>query len=175
MFDLQPHLSGRVLYLRPVTALDWEGLFAVGSDPEVWEGHPSWDRFLERRFRAYFNEGLNSGAALVAVESSSDQIIGWSRYSTAFVDANEVEIGWTFLGRRWWGGTYNAEMKHLMLQHAFKFVDRVMFRIAETNMRSRKAAQKLGAELLLERLAPIEAGGPKHVFYALERGHYTAG
>lgn len=170
--DWQPRLSGKLLNLRPVVASDWEGLFLVGSDPDVWAGHPAHDRYLEDKFRAYFEDGLQSGGALVATEARSGEIIGWSRYSADFVEANEIEIGWTFLGREWWGGTYNAEMKQLMLHHAFSFVDTVLFRIAEANLRSRRAAEKIGASLLLDRPAPGEAGAAKHIFYRIERSAY---
>jgi len=59
-----------------------------------------------------------------------------------------VEIGWTFLERAFWGGTYNREMKSLMLDHAFKFVDRVVFVVGENNLRSQRALQKIGARFL---------------------------
>src|SRR5690242_15763506 len=100
--DWQPNLTGKLLHVRPVTPGDWEGLFSIGSDPEVWAGHPARDRCLKDRFRAYFEDGLKSGGALVAVEAEAGRIIGWSRYSSMFVEANEIEIGWTFLGREWW-------------------------------------------------------------------------
>jgi RimJ/RimL family protein N-acetyltransferase len=32
-----------------------------------------------------------------------------------------------FFARSHWGGGYNAEMKQLMLLHAFRFVSRVVF------------------------------------------------
>jgi RimJ/RimL family protein N-acetyltransferase len=34
--------------------------------------------------------------------------------------AREIEIGWTFLARRHWGGHINGEIKRLMLIHAFQ-------------------------------------------------------
>jgi RimJ/RimL family protein N-acetyltransferase len=145
----------------------------VGSDPQVWAGHPDRDRYLLDKFRAYFEDGLSSGGALVAVEAASGRIMGWSRYSPQFVEPNEVEIGWTFLGREWWGGVFNAEMKQLMLQHAFGVVDRVLFRIAESNLRSRRAAEKIGATLLAVRPAPVEPGSEKHLFYGIERRGFT--
>ncbi|MEP6551462.1 MAG: GNAT family N-acetyltransferase, partial [Gemmatimonadales bacterium] len=37
------------------------------------------------------------------------------------------------------------EMKQLMLSHAFKFVDRVVFLIGEENRRSQRAVEKIGA------------------------------
>jgi RimJ/RimL family protein N-acetyltransferase len=58
---------------------------------------------------------------------------------------SEIEIGWTFLTRRYWGGRYNWEMKQLMLAHAFKFVENVIFYVGENNIRSQKAMEKIGA------------------------------
>jgi N-acetyltransferase len=43
------------------------------------------------------------------------------------------------------GGRYNTEMKELMLTHAFKFVENVVFFIGENNIRSQKATEKIGA------------------------------
>ncbi|WP_457824435.1 GNAT family N-acetyltransferase, partial [Staphylococcus aureus] len=50
------------------------------------------------------------------------------------------------LSRSCWGGTYNKEMKELMLKHAFKFVNNVIFVVGTTNFRSQKAVEKIGGE-----------------------------
>jgi N-acetyltransferase len=172
-FDWQPRLQGRLLHMRPITRADFEPLFAVASDPEVWALHPANDRWQEAVFRAYFEDGLKSGGALAAVEATTGAVIGWSRYSTEFVEPGEVEIGWTFLGRPWWGGVYNGEMKRLMLSHAFRFVDRVILRIGETNARSRRAAEKIGATLQPGRRGAEPMPGVVHLFYAVERADFT--
>ena len=51
----------------------------------------------------------------------------------------------TFLARSHWGGTYNGEMKRLMLAHAFRFVESVLFLIGPRNVRSQRAIEKIGA------------------------------
>ena len=170
--DWQPRLQGRLLRLRPVTAEDWGPLLAAASDPEIWALHPASDRWQEAVFRAYFEDGLKSGGALVAVDEASGSIAGWSRYSTAFVEPGEVEIGWTFLARSFWGGAYNGEMKRLMLAHAFRFVDRVILRIGETNVRSRRAAEKIGAKLQPGRRGEEPMPGVVHLFYAVEKADF---
>jgi RimJ/RimL family protein N-acetyltransferase len=56
-----------------------------------------------------------------------------------------VEIeGWTFLSRSHWGGHCNTEMKQLMLRHAFRFVDTVLFFVGPQNVRSQKALERIG-------------------------------
>jgi len=172
-FDWQPRLQGRLLSMRPVTPEDWAPLFAAASDPEVWALHPASDRWQEPVFRAYFEDGLKSGGALVAIDEASGAVIGWSRYSPEFVEPGEIEIGWTFLARPYWGGAYNGEMKRLMLAHAFPFVDRVILRIGETNARSRRAAEKIGAKLQPGRRGAEPVPGVVHLFYAIEKTDFT--
>src|SRR5512139_657210 len=144
-FDRQPHLVGDVLELRPLRPEDFDALYAVASDPLIWEQHPEHDRYTEPVFRRFFQGALASGGALVAVDRATGAIIGSSRFHQYREDLSQIEIGWSFLGRAYWGGRYNGEMKRLMLEHAFRWVRRVLFVIGPENMRSRRAVEKLGA------------------------------
>ena len=144
-FDLQPILKGELLELRPLRTEDYDPLFAVAGDPRIWEQHPNKDRYQEEVFRVFFQEAMQSGGALVAIDSGTGEVIGSSRFYGYDPERSEVEIGWTFLARSHWGGVYNGEMKRLMVEHAFKFVTRIVFLIGEQNFRSRKAVEKIGA------------------------------
>jgi RimJ/RimL family protein N-acetyltransferase len=164
MFDLQPTLKGDLLELRPLRPEDHDALFAVASDPLIWEQHPVKTRCEEEGFRVFFQESLESGGALIAVDLETGAVIGSSRYRGYNPDASEVEIGWTFLARSHWGGLYNGEMKRLMLDHAFRFVDRVVFLVGPENVRSRKAMEKIGGVLAGSRK---DGGGRDSVVYAV--------
>ena len=167
--DLQPVLRGELLELRPLRPDDFEPLYAVASDPLIWEQHPVRDRHLVDVFREFFRTGLESGGGLVALDRRDGAIIGSSRYHGHDPIRREVEIGWTFLARRYWGGRYNGEMKRLMLEHAFGFVDRVIFVIGPQNFRSRRAVEKIGATLAGSR---VDESGRESVVYKLDRGEY---
>jgi RimJ/RimL family protein N-acetyltransferase len=169
-FDLQPRLAGDLIELRPLTEADFDALFAAACDPAIWEQHPEPNRHERDVFRRYFEGGLASGGALAIVERASGRIIGSSRYCNLDPVAGEVEIGWTFLERASWGGRYNGELKSLMLRHAFRFVDRVVFVVGEHNRRSRRSVEKIGARPIrhLDHLAP-NGTMTRHVVYALER------
>ncbi len=145
IFDLQPILKGEHLELRPLRADDYQNLYKVAADPLVWEQHPSSDRCSEEVFKVFFHEALQSGGALIAVDTSDNKFIGSSRYHGYNKGRSEVEIGWTFLARSHWGGLYNGEMKQLMLQHAFRFVNTVIFLVGPENLRSQRAVEKIGA------------------------------
>jgi N-acetyltransferase len=144
-FDLQPHLKGKLIELRPLTPKDWDALFAVASDPLIWEQHPESDRYKEDVFKVFFREALESGGAFVVVDKNTQRIIGSTRFYGYDPEKSEIEIGWTFLARKYWGGRYNREMKKLLLAHAFKFVESVVFYVGEKNIRSQRAMEKIGA------------------------------
>ena len=144
-FDLQPVLEGTLLSLRPLHPGDFRELYAVASDPLIWEQHPSHDRYEEGVFKEFFREALESGGALIALDSRDGRVIGSSRFHGHDAEKSEIEIGWTFLARSRWGGVYNGEMKRLMLRHAFRFVDSVIFLVGPSNVRSQRAVERIGA------------------------------
>jgi N-acetyltransferase len=144
-FELQPILKGELIELRPLAPEDWEELFAVASDSLIWDQHPERDRYKEDVFKGFFRDALESRGAFVIIDRKTQQIIGSTRFYGYDPEKSEIEIGWTFLARKYWGGKYNAELKRLLLNHAFKFVERVVFFVGEDNVRSQKAMQKVGA------------------------------
>lgn len=174
MFDLQPRLAGSLIALRPTLPSDRDALFALASDPDVWALHPHSDRYKPDVFAAFFEGGLASGGALTAIDQATGAVAGWSRYSFENALPCEIEIGWTFLGRTYWGGAHNAEMKRLMLAHAFRFVDQVIFRVGVANLRSRRAVEKLGA-ILTDRPDPSNPERPElvHVTYAIPKDRFA--
>ncbi|MEM1263722.1 MAG: GNAT family N-acetyltransferase [Pseudomonadota bacterium] len=164
VFDRQPCLDGDSVALRPLRAADFEALYTVAADPEIWAQHPASNRHELAVFRSFFDNAMASGGALVAIDSAKQQIIGSSRYHGWDAARREIEIGWTFLARDYWGGRYNGEMKRLMLRHAFQFVDHVLFRIGVTNIRSQRAAEKIGASRIG---ASTDASGIESYVYRL--------
>jgi len=169
-FDYQPVLKGKLLELRPLRASDFDELYAVARDPLIWEQHPDKDRCHPERFRIFFREALDSGGALIALDNRDGQIIGSSRFHGYDEHRSEVEIGWTFLARSHWGGCYNGEMKQLMLEHAFRFVDGVIFLIGLHNHRSRRAVEKIGGVLVGSR---PDASGRDSVVYQITAAAFT--
>lgn len=164
-FELQPALAGRLLRLRPLNEADFEALYAVAKDPLIWEQHPSSDRYKLDVFTSFFRDAMASGGALLASDCASGEVIGSSRFVN--LRADEIEVGYSFLARRCWGHTYNREMKHLMLSHAFRFVPKVSFVIGEKNGRSRAAIERIGARLA------DDPPRPGSVRYRLTRQEFT--
>lgn len=172
---LQPTLVGKRLLLRPLKSDDRNLLFDVASDPMVWELHTARQRHVRATFDLLFDDAMQSGGTLAVFDRQSGKIIGSSRFSMQFCEADEVEIGWTFLSRDYWGGPTNREMKRLMLSHALQYRPRVIFRIATDNMRSRRAIEKIGATLTERtQIAKVEDRDVVHVVYAIDRDDFFA-
>ena len=174
--DLQPHLHDDVVTLRPLAADDWDALFAVGADPLLWAGYPEKDRWREPQFRRFFDSALASGGALVASDTAGGRVIGTSRYDLSSAEPGEIAIGWTMLARDRWGGPANAAMKRLMIGHALETFERTIFRVAEDNLRSRRAMEKIGGRLT-GRSHTSEVGGRpvRHVVYEIDRRTFATG
>src|SRR5438477_10928365 len=174
-FDLQPTLKGELIELRPLRPQDFDALFSAASDPQIWEQHPESDRYQREVFQRFFDGALESKGAFAIIERKSDRIIGSSRYCNLDLTNREVEVGWTFLEREFWGGTYNRELKRLMLEHAFRFVDRVVFVVGEQNFRSQKALAKIGASFLKKTQLPGDDGTIKtNLVFAITAKSYRS-
>lgn len=168
--DRQPILTGERVVIRPLRAEDWEPLYAVAADPLIWELHPAHDRWQEPVFRRFFEEALACGGGLAIVDKATGRIIGSSRYDAHDPANDEIEIGWTFLGRDYWGGAYNREIKRLMLDHIHLYVGTVVFIVGQDNLRSRRAMEKIGGRLIEGRHHRGTGGVfPDHVIYAIRR------
>lgn len=144
-FDPQQTLENTHLRLRPMVAADLDPLHGVAKDPEIWTVHPVPNRHERPAFESFFQTLLSSGQALTVTHPKTSQIIGCSRYYATPDVPDSISIGFTFLGRAWWGGPTNFEMKRLMLDHAFAHFDAVWLHIAPVNIRSQRATAKLGA------------------------------
>src|SRR5690606_7093330 len=174
--DRQPVLEGERLLLRPLTRADWEPLFAVASDRELWALHPSHDRWQEPVFREFCDDALAKGGALAIGDKANGSVIGSSRFQFSDQVDGALEIGWSFIARDYWGKGYNAEFKRLMLEHALAHVERVIFRVGSDNVISRKAMGNIGARLTELTFVEERAGRPvEHLVYEITRENFFSG
>ena len=169
-FELQPILHGELVRLAPLQAGDFDRLHVVAADPIIWEQHPERDRWKREVFQRFFDGAIKSGGAFLVFDAVTGELIGSTRYCELDPGKSVVEIGWTFLARSRWGGRYNGEMKRLMLEHAFRFVERVVFVIGPENARSRRAVEKIGGRQIESR---VDAKGNEKVVYEITRAAYA--
>lgn len=151
IFDLQPTtLKNKFVNLIPLKKEDFEILYKIASDPLIWEQHPNKNRYQKDAFKIYFTGAIESGGAFLVFDNQTNELIGSSRFYEHKMEEKSVAIGYTFLSRDHWGAIYNKALKSVMLNHAFKFVNTVIFHIGSNNIRSQKAIEKLGAKKIGE-------------------------
>lgn len=150
MFDLQPILQNEIIKLIPLKENDFELLYNIAKDPLIWEQHPNKNRWQRDVFQNFFEGAIKSKGAFLIYDAQTNEAIGSTRFYDHKPEESEVSIGYTFYARSHWGGNYNPAGKKLMLEHAFRFVDNVIFHIGAQNIRSQKAIEKIGAVKIRE-------------------------
>ncbi|TZG27582.1 GNAT family N-acetyltransferase [Sphingomonas montanisoli] len=174
-FDFAPILEGQCVGLRPLVPADRDALHSVAADPLIWEVHPTPTRWQRPVFDALFDDTMAEGGGMAIHDRATGALIGSSRFSVRYAEPGEAEIGWTFLARAHWGGAINRDVKRTMLVHAFRFVDRVIFRVGIDNIRSRRAMEKIGGIEIRRWRDPAKPHVPEHVVYAIDKAAFAAG
>jgi RimJ/RimL family protein N-acetyltransferase len=157
-----------------MTKNDFEPLYAAASDPLIWAQHPSPNRYQQPVFEQWFAAAMESKGALVAVDNGNEKIVGSSRYYDWNPVNREVAIGFTFLSRTYWGGAANAEMKKLMIEHAFQQAEIIWFHVGPNNIRSQKALDKIGAKFSHRSHKELSGKLNDYFFYAIRRTDFIA-
>ncbi len=172
-FSVQKILSNENVMLKPLQENDFEALFLQASNKEVWDQHPNKDRYKREVFQNFFDGAMESKGAFVIIDQATNQIIGSTRFYNFDADENSIFIGYTFYGKEFWGKNYNSQVKKLMMDYIFQFVDFVNFHVGSNNLRSRKAMQKLGAENLGElEVAYFGEASKTNILYQIQKKYW---
>ncbi len=176
-------LEGRAVRLEPLGDAHLEGLCEVGLDEELWRWTLARVRTREE-MRAYLEvalKGQTEGTTLpfAILAQPSRQVVGSTRFGNVDRENRRVEIGWTWIGRRWQRTAVNTEIKYLMLRHAFETLGcvRVEFKTDTLNQTSRRAILRLGAkeEGILRRHMITDGGRIRDtVYYSIIDGEWAA-
>jgi len=154
------NLKNEWVELVPLQQTDFERLYAVASDPLIWEQHPNPNRYQRADFQNYFQGAIESAGAFLVCDPAGN-VIGCTRFCEHEPERRQVKIGYTFFSRACWGKPYNRSAKRLMLAYAFQFVDTVLFHVGASNIRSQKAMEKIGAERIGEETIAYYGESPK--------------
>lgn len=139
--------------LSPLTLENYANLQSVASEHKLVQYSPS-DIESPAALRNYVETALDqqekkSSLPYIIYDKKVNAFAGCTRYMNIDFTNRVLEIGSTWIGKKFQGTGLNSEMKHLLINHAFYKLgfEKVTFRIDERNMQSRKAVEKLGAVL----------------------------
>lgn len=146
-------LSTDKVALEPLTEEHIQALTEVNSDADIWKWFSA-DLSGDDDMISWMHDRLSesdqgSKISFAVRDLSTNKIAGTTSYGHIEWDEHVIEIGWTWLGKSFFGSGINKHMKFLMLSHAFEEmeIERVEIRTDEINARSRRAIEKIGAEL----------------------------
>ncbi len=143
-FSIQKPLENTQFKLIPLQEEDFESVYEVASNPKVWEQHPNKDRYQKEVFKNFFQGAMESKGAFKIIDKETNEVLGSTRFYGYNEEDNSISIGYTFYGTNSWGKGINQQIKTLMLNYIFQFVDKVHFHVGKVNIRSQKAMEKLG-------------------------------
>lgn len=159
--NIQPALETEKVALYPLQQADYEALYSVASDPEIWAQHPNKDRWKTEVFQNFFEGAIQSKGAFKIIDKASAEILGSSRFYDYDEQDSSILIGYTFYAVKCWGSGINHAVKSLMLDYAFQFVSNVYFHIGASNIRSQIAIGRLGARKVSEQEVSYYGEAPK--------------
>lgn len=152
MDQFYKELSDNKISLLPITPGHIQEMKSLSSNPDIWTWYTE-DLTDPEALAAWMAKRLEQterGEQMTysVILNETSQVIGSSSYGHIDWTEKGIEIGWTWLGSDFIGSGINKHMKFLMLQHAFESmeIERLELRTDETNLRSRKAMEKIGAQ-----------------------------
>lgn len=160
-FNIQPILENGKVILYPLEEKDFEALYAVASDPKIWEQHPNKDRWKQEVFETFFNGAMQSKGAFRIMDKVTGSTIGSTRIYDYNEKENSIFIGYTFYATAYWGKGINRLVKTIMIDYIFQYVSKVNFHIGADNIRSQVAISRLGAEKIAEEEVTYFGESPK--------------
>ena len=146
-------LTGDHVTLLPMELKYTEGLTEAVKDGQLWN---LWYTFIPKpeAMEAWISKALQEYNERVSVpfvikRNSDGRIIGSTRYMNIEKDIRRLEIGTTWYSKSAQRSPVNTECKLLLLQHAFESLQclAVEFRTHRFNVNSRRAIERLGAQL----------------------------
>lgn len=144
-------LDGAYVRLVPLALSHHQRLCEIGLDEELWR-FTTIQVQTESEMLEYIQHALDQKAAgtcqpYAISEQASGDVIGTTRYHSINPEHRNLEIGFTWIGRRWQQTIANTETKYLMLMHAFEDQHclRVQFKTDVSNERSQRALLRIGA------------------------------
>jgi len=148
--DVRPVvLEGRHVRLEPLAA-EHAAALAAAASPDLFVYHFPPAELSEAGFREQI-EGLRTlpGWCPFAIVLRAERCaVGMTSYLDIRPEHRGLEIGFTWVGRRWQASAVNPEAKLLLLRHAFEQLGavRVQLKTDARNAQSQRAIAKLGAQ-----------------------------
>jgi RimJ/RimL family protein N-acetyltransferase len=150
MLDFQKNISSKRVFLRPMNVNDFDKMRVLTKDKKMWyyfTSDLSNELTLERWIKTAISE-LKDKKSLpfTIIDPTTNDIIGTTRIGNISEINNRVEIGWTWIAKKYQGTGINGHVKKLLFEYLFveTSVLRIEFKTDVLNIPAKKAMEKVG-------------------------------
>lgn len=148
-----PTLQNEIVKLEPLSLENFKNLYAIASEKDLLKYSPS-DISTFQALTSYVKFALMQSekdlvVPFIVYDKTKQRYAGSTRFMNIDWNNKVLHIGSTWIGNEFQGSGLNTAMKNLMINYAFQKMgfEKVEFRVDQRNIRSRKAVEKLGAQL----------------------------
>ena len=145
-------LENEHVLLRRILLQDRNQLHEIALDPDIWK-YFVFQVGTDAEFEQFMTDALedtNSGKRIVfcVIDKTDGRIAGSMSYGNLAEKEKRLEIGWSWLGRKYRGAGVNRWAKYLLLQYAFETLqcERIEFKTDVLNIQARKGLRNIGAK-----------------------------
>lgn len=148
-----PLLENNWVRLDPLLTSHIEYLWPIASTLNIYEYSPT-NVSSKALLKTYIEEALAFQKSHTAIpfaifDKKNNKYVGCTRFGYIDQKHKTLHIGWTWIAKESQGTGLNGSVKQLLLSAAFgpMGMRKVSFRVDALNIKSRKAVEKLGAQL----------------------------
>lgn len=151
LFEQNIILESDFVLLKPLSIEDKNEFMKIAFDKDIWKF--SVNRIYdEAELDQFISEALLSKKKqlrfpFTIIDKVKNKIAGSTSFGNYSTKDKRIEIGWTWLGKEFWGTGLNVHCKKLLIDFAFEKLnlERVEFKTDVLNISARNALLKLGA------------------------------
>jgi RimJ/RimL family protein N-acetyltransferase len=138
--------------LRPVQELDFLSFHQLAQDEGMWKyftlNLADEDHLRKWMDAAYADRNAGTRRPFTIIDKSSQEIAGSSSMGNISYHDLRLEIGWSWLGKKFRGTNVNRHAKFCMLKYAFDELnfERVEFKTDNENERAKQGLRKVGGK-----------------------------
>lgn len=151
LFEQNIILESDFVLLKPLSIEDKTGFIKIAFDKDIWRY--SVNRIYdEAELDQFISEAISSKEEqlrfpFTIIDKIKNKIAGSTSFINYSVKDKRIEIGWTWIGKEFWGTGLNLQCKNLLVSFVFEKsnVERIEFKTDILNIAARNSLLKLGA------------------------------
>ena len=150
MLDFEKNISSKKVLLRPMNLNDFDKMKDLTKDSEMWHYFTA-DLSNELTLKNWIEAAVSElkeqkSLPFTIIDLTTNEIVGTTRIGNISKINNRVEIGWTWISKKYQGTGINGHVKKLLFEYLFVETNtlRIEFKTDVLNIPARKSMEKVG-------------------------------